>query len=417
MSGAPPDAPADPTARPLEGLRVIAVSQYGAGPFATLHLADLGADVIKIEDPAAGGDMGRYVPPYAEGRDSLFFQALNRGKRSVALDLRSPEGAAVLGDLAAVSDALFSNLRGDRPAKLGLTYGALGDRNPRLVCCSLSGYGASGSRAGEPAFDYLLQAELGYMALTGEPDGPPTRSGVSVVDWAAGYAAAFALLAGVQQAQRTGRGADIDLSLHGIGLGMLNYVASWHLTRGYRPERLPASAHPSLVPSQVFATADGRLFVMCNKDSFFAALCEAAGRPGLAADPRFADAAARLEHREELVAILGAVFARRTTADWLARLRGVVPVAVPRSVPEALADGFLRERGDLVEVEHPAFGTLRQVATPFRFAGDEPDYRAAPVLGADTEDVLASVLGYGDARIAALRASGAIAGPRRSAAP
>jgi crotonobetainyl-CoA:carnitine CoA-transferase CaiB-like acyl-CoA transferase len=401
--------------RPLQGLRVIAVSQYGAGPFATLHLADLGADVIKIEDPSAGGDVGRSIPPYAEGGDSLFYQALNRGKRSVALDLRSPAGAEVLGDLVAVSDALLSNLRGDGPAKLGLTYELLGRRNPRIVCCSLSGYGMTGSRASEPAFDYLVQAELGYMALTGEPGGPPARSGVSVVDWAAGYAAAFGLLAGVQQAQRTGRGADLDLSLYEIGLAMHNYVASWHLSRGYVPERLAASAHPSLVPSQLFATADGHLFVMCNKESFWTALCEVIERPELAAEDRFATAADRLAHREQLVAILEPVLARRTNAEWLALLRGVVPVAVPRSLPEALADDFLREREDLVEVEHPELGTLTQIATPFRFDGDVPDYRPASGLGADTEDVLSELLGYDTARLAALRAAGAVSGPGRAA--
>ena len=402
--------------RPLDGLRVIAVSQYGAGPFATLHLADLGADVIKIEDPAVGGDMGRYVPPYAEEQDSLFFQALNRGKRSLALDLRSPEGASVLGDLIEVSDALFCNLRGDGPARLGLTYEQLRHRNPRIVCCSLSGYGTSGSRASEPAFDYLIQAELGYMAITGEPGSPPTRSGVSVVDWSAGYAAAFALLAGVQQAQRTGQGADIDLSLYEIGLGMLNYVASWHLTRGYQPERLPGSAHPSLVPSQVFATADGHIFVMCNKESFYGALCEVIERPDLASDPRFANAAARLEHRETLVALLAEVFEQRPTEVWMEALRGIVPVAVPRGLPEALADDFLRERGDIIEVEHDSFGTLQQIATPFRFAGDEPDYRQAPALGEDSDEVLSTVLGYDAARIAALHEGGVVAGPERTPA-
>ncbi len=399
--------------RPLEGLRVIAVSQYGAGPFATLHLADLGAEVIKIEDPTAGGDTGRTMPPYTTGQDSLFYQALNRGKRSVALNLRAAEGAQVLGDLVAVSDALFSNLRGDRPAKLGLTYEALSGHNPRIVCCSLSGYGMTGSRASEPAFDYLIQAELGYMALTGEPGSPPTRSGVSVVDWAAGYAAAFALLAGVQQAQRTGRGSDIDLSLYELGLAMHNYVASWHLSRDYTPERLPGSAHPSLVPSQVFATADGHLFVMCNKESFWIALCELIARPELTTDARFATPADRLANREPLVAILAEVFAQRTNDEWLALLRGVVPVAVPRSLPEALADDFLSERDNIVEVEHPEFGTLRQIATPFRFAGDVPDYRPASGLGADTEDVLTTLLGYDAERIAMLRAAGAIAGPER----
>ena len=402
--------------RPLSGLRIIAVSQNGAGPFATLQLADLGAEVIKIEDPGAGGDMGRYVPPYTAERDSLFYQALNRGARSVALDLKSAGGQQVLGGLAAVSDGLLCNLRGDGPAKLGLTYEALREHNPRIVCCSLSGYGMTGSRASEPAFDYLIQAELGYMALTGEPGGPPARSGVSVVDFAAGYAAAFALMAGIHQAQRSGRGADVDLSLFETGLSMLNYVASWHLTEGYVPERHAGSAHPSLVPSQVFATADGYLFVMCNKERFWLALCEAIERPELLDDARFASAAERLTNRDALVALLAEVFAARSSAEWLGLLRGRVPVAVPDELPEALASEFVRERGSLIEYEHPQFGTLRQVGTPFRFSGDEPRYEAASALGEDTEDVLSSLLGYDEAGIAKLHAAGAIGGPVRGAA-
>ena len=394
--------------RPLSGLRIIAVSQNGAGPFATLHLSDLGAEVIKIEDPGAGGDMGRYIPPYTGDQDSLFYQALNRGTRSITLDLKSEEGQVVLGRLAAVSDGLLCNLRGDGPVKLGLTLEALQKHNPRIVCCSLSGYGMTGSRVAEPAFDYLIQAELGYMMLTGEPDGPPARSGVSVVDFAAGYAAAFALMAGIHRAQRSGIGSDVDLSLFETGLAMLNYVASWHLTEGYLPQRLAGSAHPSLVPSQVFATADGHLFVMCNKEVFWHALCEAIGRTELLSDPRFKSAAERLENRDTLVPLLAEIFAERKSAVWLDLLRGHVPVAVPNELPTALAGEFVNERGSIIEYEHPRFGTLRQVGTPFRYKYDEPIYEAASGLGEDTEDVLSSLLGYDDMEIAKLRDVGVI---------
>ena len=183
--------------RPLDDVRVLAIEQFGAGPWATLQLADLGAEVIKIEDPGSGGDVGRYVPPYRSGEDSLYFETFNRGKRSVSLDLRVPAGRAVFEELVRVSDAVYSNLRGDQPAKLRITFDDLRALNPRIVCCSLSGFGTTGPRRAEPAYDYVLQALTGWMALTGEPDGPPVKSGLSLVDFSGGYVSALALVAGV----------------------------------------------------------------------------------------------------------------------------------------------------------------------------------------------------------------------------
>ncbi|MDP2702227.1 MAG: CoA transferase, partial [Candidatus Rokubacteria bacterium] len=207
---------------PLEGTRILSVSQFGAGPFGTQVLADLGAEIIKIEDPGVGGDSSRYVPPYQHEQDSLYFQSFNRGKKSLTLNLQHPAGQAVLHDLVKVSDAVFNNLRGDLPAKLGLTYDALKATNPRIVCCSLTGFGTTGPRAAEPAFDYLIQGYAGYMTVTGEPDGPPGKCGVSVIDFAGGYAGMVGLMVGLYDAQRTGNGRNVDISLLDTAVSMLS---------------------------------------------------------------------------------------------------------------------------------------------------------------------------------------------------
>jgi len=238
---------------PLCDLRVIAVEQFGAGPWATMQLADLGADVIKIEDPRSGGDVGRYVPPLQDAEDSMYFEAFNRGKRSLSLDLRVPAAREVLEDLVRESDCLFANLRGTGFAKLRLRHADLQAVNPTIVCCSLSGFGLTGPRAAEGAYDHVIQALSGWMALTGGPDDPPVRSGVSMADYAAGYVAALAMVAGTWQARRTGRGCDCDVSLLESALAQLNYLATWTLSAGFAPSRLPGSAHQSIVPFQTFA--------------------------------------------------------------------------------------------------------------------------------------------------------------------
>src|SRR6202158_4791891 len=269
---------------PLRGVRIIAVEQYGAGPFGTLFLSDMGAEIIKIEDPAVGGDISRYVPPGQQGRDSLFFEAFNRGKRSLALDLKNEAAQGVLQRLVTQSHALFTNLRGDLPEELGLTYETLARFNPAIVCVSLSAYGRTGGRRTHPGYDALIQAEAGWAAMTGEPDGPPVKSGLSLVDYSAGLMAALALMAGVFDAQRTGRGRNIDTSLYDAALSLLTYPATWYLTQGVVTERLPNSAHPSIVPFQFFATADGHIAIACAKEKFFKALAAALKLPS---DARF----------------------------------------------------------------------------------------------------------------------------------
>ena len=394
----------------LEGLRLVTVSQFGAGPFGTQLLADLGAEVIKIEDPGVGGDVSRQIGPYAADGDSLYFQSFNRGKKSLALDLKHPGGQAVLHDLVRVSHGLYNNLRGDLPARLGLTYATLREVNPALVCCSLSGFGATGPRAGEPAFDYLIQGYAGWMSVTGEPDGPPGKCGVSVVDFAGGYASMAALLAGLWDAQRTGVGRDIDISLLDTAVSMLSYFAIWALNRDWQASRVADSGHQSLVPAQNFPTRDGWIVVFCNKEKFWQALLDAMDLTALGRDPRFATFADRLAHKDALLPILKARFAERTTADWLGRLRGRVPCAPVNTLAQALDDEQLRARGMILEVQHPLLGPLREVASPVRTAGTGQAPAPAPRLGQHTDELLRDLLQYDGPRIAALRASGALGG-------
>ena len=392
---------------PLADVRVLAVEQFGAGPWGTLQLADLGADVIKIEDPAVRGDVGRYVPPFQEGESSLFFETFNRNKRSVSLDLRHPEGRAVLEDLVRVSDVVYSNLRGDQPAKLRLVYDDLKDVNPRIVCCSLSGFGMSGPRAGEGGYDYMMQGLAGWMELTGEPDGPPTKSGLSLVDLSGGYVSTIAVLAGLWRARRDGVGCDCDISLFETALHELVYVGTWAASKGYTPPRRSNSAHPSIVPFQNFATTDGWIVVACPKAKFWERFCGAIERPELAADERFADFAARDRNRDELTPLLERALVERTSAEWLAIFAAAgVPSAPVNDVATALEDPQARARGDVVEFEHPDLGTVRQVASPLRLSGAERPPGRGPFRGEHIEQVLVELCGYEPERVRELAAAG-----------
>ena len=394
---------------PLTGLRVLAVEQYGAGPAGTLYLADLGAQVVKIENPRDGGDIGRQVGPHFFGPgDSQFFQTFNRNKRSVTLDLQHPEGKAAFRALAATADAVLDNLRGDLPARLGLTYEDLKSANARIVCAHLSAYGREGSRKAWPGYDYLMQAEAGHMSLTGEPGSPPARYGLSVVDLMTGLAAAFALLAGVMSARATGRGMDVDTSLFDLALHNLNYPGTWFLNGGTVTGRTPRSAHPSLTPSQLYRTRDGWIFIMCNKEKFWGVLAQALGRAEWTADPDFATFEARLANRERVTRMLDEALMERTTDEWMARFAGSVPCAPVHDVAQALENDFVAERNGIADFEYPDGRTVRMVATPVRIAGVEPPKRAAPALGADTDAELRAA-GYSAERIASLRAAGVIA--------
>jgi succinate--hydroxymethylglutarate CoA-transferase len=387
----------------LSGLRVIAVEQYGAGPYGSMQLADLGAEIIKIENPADGGDMARRVGPFFFGDgdrsdDSQFFHSFNRNKKSITLDLKKPAARQVLHRLAARSDALFDNLRGDLPAKLGLTYDALASANPKIVCAHLSAYGSDGSRAHWPGYDYLMQAEAGYLSLTGEPDGPPSRMGLSIVDLMTGLFAAFALVSGVLAARQSGTGRDLDVSLFDTAVQNLAYLATWYLNSGHVQGREPRSGHPSLVPSQLYKTRDGFIFIMCNKEKFWPVLCERLGRPEWAADPRFRSFKDRLANRDAVDRLLDEALSARTTAEWLQHFAGMVPAAPVNDLKAALDNPFVAERGGIRD-----YGRARMVAGPVRDGGAEAPQHPAPALGADTDAVLRDC-GFSDSDIAALRA-------------
>lgn len=394
--------------KPLEDVRIIAIEQYGAGPWGSVHLADLGAEVIKIEDPHSGGDVGRYVPPFAEEEDSLFFEAFNRNKRSLSLDLTNRRGREVFEELVRNADVVYSNLRGDVPAKISITYDDLKHLNPAIVCCSLTGFGMSGPRQSQPGYDYVLQGLTGWMDITGEPGGPPTKSGLSLVDYSGGYVAAIAVLAGLHSARRDGVGMDCDVSLFDTAIAMLNYPAAWHLNAGFEPVRTRHSAHPSLVPFQAFEASDGWLVLGCAKEKFWVRLVDHLGHPEWAEDPKFRAFSDRQRHKDELISLLEAEFLTRTVDDWIADLSAEgIPCAPINTVAKALTDEHTLAREMVVQTDHPRFGTIRQVASPVRVGSESPTYRRAPLRNEDLAYVMQNVAGYEFQQIEVLERAGA----------
>jgi crotonobetainyl-CoA:carnitine CoA-transferase CaiB-like acyl-CoA transferase len=377
--------------KPLHGIRIVSVEQFGAGPYATMLLADLGAEVIKVENAAIGGDPARKTGPYMLGEnDSEYFQVFNINKKSVALDLRGAEGKAALTRLIASADALINNLRGDLPAKLGLDYKSLASINPALVCVHLSAYGRDNERAAWPGYDYLMQAESGLMHLTGEPDGPPSRIGApSMVDQTTGLTAAVALLSGIIQARTSGQGCDMDTCLLDVALHQLGYVASWYLNEGHVSTRQSRSAHYSVAPVQTFPTADGWIFIMCMTDKFFGELARAIARPDLMDDGRFGTPSRRQQHRDALTAIIDAELRKQTNAHWLGRLGGILPIAPVLDLALALDNPLLRATDMIRTVPHPKKPGLRVLANPIKVNGKRLDQAVCSALGADNDVYLA----------------------------
>ena len=395
----------------LKGVRVLAVEQYGAGPFGTQFLADMGAEVIKIENPIEGGDVARSVGPHwnhglPDTAQSVFFQGLNRAKKSLTLNLNHAEGRAVFLKLVEGADAVTSNLRGDVPAKLGLTHAQLAEVNPRIVCGHLTGYGREGERANWPGYDYLMQAETGYFALTGEPGSAPSRFGLSLIDLMTGAVASMALVAGIMQARASGQGRDVDVSLFDLSLYNLNYIGHWYLNNGAVTGRLPRSAHASLTPCQTYKTRDGWIYLMCNKEKFWGVLCRKIGKPEWIGDPRFVTFKERLANRDLITEILDEALSAHTTDEWLAIFAGAVPAAPIYDVQQALENPWVKDSDRIAHIPVDGGPDLHLLASPVRYAG-RPETTRAPTLGEHTDELLQGA-GYSEAQVAQLRARGVI---------
>lgn len=393
---------------PLEGVRILAIEHYAAAPYGTLQLAELGAEVIKIENRAQEGDPIRQMGPNGGlgELDSLSFQAFNRNKRSLTLDLKAAQGKEVFGRLVRTADALICNLRGDQPEKLGLTYHHLKHHNPKIVCGLISAYGREGPRRDWPGFDYLMQAETGYLYLSGEPDGPPARMGLSIIDHLTGLTTCLSLISSIMKARETGTGRDIDVALFDVAAHQLSYVSAWYLNGGIETSRAPRSAHPNVTPSQLFKTRDSWLFVMAQTDRFWEIFCERIGAIELLAQAEFRSGQSRLQNRELLTQKLDAHLSTNTTAHWMSVLGGYIPCAPVLAIAEAMENPFLLERDGIVTTRHPARPDLRNLRSPVRMTDAAPN-KPAPTLGADTNDILQE-LGYDDAAIKRLFEAGVI---------
>jgi crotonobetainyl-CoA:carnitine CoA-transferase CaiB-like acyl-CoA transferase len=377
--------------KPLTGFRILSVEQFAAAPYGTMFLADLGAEVIKIENPAVGGDPARYGGPFMLGEaDSEYFQTWNLNKRSVELDLQSQAGRTAFHRLVVGADAVVNNLRGDLPAKLGLDYPALSSIKPSIVCVHVSAYGRDTSRTSWPGYDYLMQAESGLMHLTGEPHTPPARLGApSIIDHMTGLTAMVGLLAALLRSRQSGCGCDVDVSLLDVALHQLGYAAIWYLNEGVRSSRQPRSAHFSVGPVQTLHTRDGWIFLMCMTDKFWLELIDIIRRPELRADPRFATPGSRGTHREALTQILEEELRRQPTSHWLGAFRGRVPAAPVLDVATALESEFVAEADMIRQVPHPNRPDFRVLSNPLKLDGERLEQQVCSALGADEQELLA----------------------------
>jgi CoA:oxalate CoA-transferase len=393
----------------FDGVRVLDLSRMLAGPYGSMLLADMGAEVIKVEEPDGGDPMRAMGPPFLPDGESAYFLAINRNKKSVALDLTKPAGRQVFLDLAAEADVVWENFRPGVMERLGLSHAALTRVNPRLVMCSISAYGQDGPYRDWPAFDLALQAMGGAMSVTGEDGGPPVRMGLPMGDLAGGMFGAFAVGGALFRRERSGQGAHIDLSLLDCQVSLLTYMAQYFWTDGRVPRPL-GSGHASVVPYGALATRDGHLIVAIFAEKFWAGFCAAADRPEWQHDARFATNRERVANRAALMALIEACFRERTTEDWLGRLHTAgVPAAPILAVDRVLTDSQIRHRRMVVDLEHPRHGVLSTLGTPIKVDGAlEPPLAAPAQLGEHTETVLRDLLKYSAERIAALRREGVV---------
>ena len=403
---------------PLTGLRVLDLTRVLAGPSAAQVLGDLGADVVKVERPGAGDDTRGWGPPFvkdAEGREtqeSAYYLCANRNKRSVAVDIATEAGAELVRRLADRADVVMENFKVGDLDRRGLGWAALSARNPRLVFCSITGFGQDGPYAARAGYDFMIQGLGGIMSVTGEPDGPPQKVGVGIADIMTGMYAVAAILAALRAREITGRGQRIDMALFDTQLSWLANQGLAYLTDGRTPQRL-GNAHPTIVPYEAYPAADGWFILAVGNDGQFARFCAAAGRPELAAEPAFARNRDRVLNRERLTPQIRALTATRTTAEWLALLAPLgVPCGPVNDIAQAFADPQAVHRGARVRQPHPtaAGGTVDTIASPMRLSETPVTYRRAPpTVGQHTGEVLAEA-GYRPDEIAAMAAAGAVAG-------
>ncbi len=393
---------------PLENVRVLDLSRILAGPYCTMLLGDLGADVIKVERPGAGDDTRQWGPPFAAG-ESAYYLCCNRNKRGVTLNLKSPEGRELAAKLAEQSDVLVENFLPGTLDEWGLGYEDLSRRNPKLIFCSLTGFGQTGPRRDEPGYDIMIQALAGVMSITGEPEGPPTKLGVAISDITAGLYASQAILAALYAREKTGRGERIDLALFDTTLSWLANVGQNYLLSGEVPRR-QGTAHPNIVPYQAFEASDGSVIVAVGNDTQFRRFCDLVGRSDLAADPRFATNAGRVEHRGALLPIVKSIIAERSVADWITALEAAgIPCGAVNSIDRAFADPQTTARDMLREVSHPTIGRLKLAGSPVKLqhAGASP-LRPPPLLGEHTDEVFHELLSLAPADVQKLRDAGVV---------
>jgi crotonobetainyl-CoA:carnitine CoA-transferase CaiB-like acyl-CoA transferase len=410
-------------AGPLGHVRVLDLSRVLAGPWAGQNLADLGAEVIKVERPGAGDDSRAFGPPWVKDkagqptRDSAYFTSANRGKKSITVNVAKPAGQALIRELAAKCDVLIENYKHGDLARYGLGYEDLKAVNPRLVYCSVTGFGQTGPYRERPGYDFMIQGMGGMMSVTGEPDGAPgggpQRAGVPIADIITGMYASIAICAALASraapGPHFGKGQHLDLALLDSQIALLAYQNTNYFSTGKPPARI-GNLHPNIVPYQPFKASDGEVIVACGNDNLFRRFCEAAGRPELADDPRFATNGKRVENRAEMTRVIQEFFARRTKAEWLERLEAAgVPNGPINDLAQVFEEPQVKARGVKIELEHAAAGTLPLVASPMRFSGTPLEYRLPPpLLGEHTDEVLRELLGRSAAQIEALRAEGAI---------
>lgn len=382
--------------KPLAGIRVLAIEQFGAGPYGSMYLAELGAEVIKIENRATGGDPSRQSGSVTlADDDSAYFQAFNLAKKSVTLNLKSDEGRALFHELVKKSDVVWNNLRGSQPTKMGLTYHDLKEVKPDIICTHISAYGRDNDRADWPGYDYLMQAECGFLSVTGEPGTPPSRFGLSMIDFMTGVVAALGCVSALLARPNQG-GRDVDISLFDVALHQLTYPGTWYLNHGIETGRVARSAHPYNTPVQLYKTRDGWIFIMCMTDKFWQLLLQRSEHSELADDPRFTSMAARAENRDALTEVLDEIFQTQDTDHWFERLQTYIPVAPVYDLPNALDNPFVASIGMMQTMTHREFGEYRGLSNPIKIDQQRLQTHCGAGLGADNQEILGDGLGVED---------------------